>query len=319
MTTLITGGAGFIGSHLAQTLIKRNQPVLLLDNFDPYYDVAFKRARYATMNEGVPLVECDIRDHDGLAKLFDQHRITQVVNLAAMPGVRYSVGRAPEYVQVNALGAVNLMDLAARHDVEVFVQASTSSIYGQAEPDRIPFREDDPADRPLAPYPASKRAAELYAHSFYNLHGLNITTLRFFNVYGPFGRPDMMPLKALKAILDGETIKLWNGGHLKRDWTYVDDTVAGIIAALERPMGFQLINLGCGAPLPLIDFINIYEELVGKQAVKVIEPAPPTEPLITYCDNTRARDLLGFQPQTTITDGLTHVWMWYREFHKVGV
>jgi UDP-glucuronate 4-epimerase len=317
VTTLITGGAGFVGSHLAAALVRQGHPVLLLDNYDPYYDVTFKRARYAAMNPDVPLVEVDIRDYDALANLFEQHTITRIANMAAMPGVRYSVGRAREYMEVNTTGTVNLMDLAAKHDIEVFVQASTSSIYGQAEPERIPFREDDAADRPLAPYPASKRAAELYGHSFYNLHGLNVTALRFFNVYGPFGRPDMMPLKALKAILDGETIKLWNGGDLKRDWTYIDDTVAGVIAALERPLGFQLINLGYGSPLPLIDFINIYEELVGKEAVKVVEPAPPTEPLITYCDNTRARALLDFDPQTSIADGLANVWAWYREFYQV--
>lgn len=309
MTTLITGGAGFVGSHVAKRLLADHQPVLLLDNFDDYYDVRIKRDRVRDID--APLAEADIRDYDALAKLFDQYPITRVLNLAAMPGVRYSVGRAREYMAVNTTGAVNLMDLAAQHDVEVFVQASTSSVYGQTE--RIPFKEEDAADRPLAPYPASKRASELFGHSFYNLHGLDVTVLRFFNVYGPQGRPDMMPLRALDMILSGTPIKLWNGGNLKRDWTYIDDTVSGIIAALERPMGYEVINLGHGDPLPLLDFINIYEELVGKEAVRVVEPAPPTEPLITYCDNTRARKLLGFDPQTPIADGLAQVWAWYRQ------
>ena len=264
MTTLITGGAGFIGYHLAAQMLADNEPVLLLDNFDDYYDVSIKRERVARLSDDVPLVEADIRDYDAMAQLFDEHDITHVANLAAMPGVRYSVGRAREYMSVNTTGAVNLMDLAVKHDVEVFVQASTSSVYGQAE--RVPFKEEDAATEPLAPYPASKRAAELFAHSFHNLHGLNVTMLRFFNVYGPQGRPDMMPLKALDMILDGTPIKLWNAGDIKRDWTYVDDTVQGVRAALARPLGYRLINLGFGSPLPFIDFINIYEELVGKEA-----------------------------------------------------
>jgi UDP-glucuronate 4-epimerase len=315
LTTLITGGTGFIGSHLAHHLLKRGDDVLLLDNFDDYYDPALKRARRAALAPDAPLVEVDIRDNDGVAEVFAAHNIHRVVNLAAMPGVRYSADRARLYLDVNTTGAVNLMDMAAKYDVEVFVQASTSSVYGQAE--RVPFREEDAADRPLAPYPASKRASELFGHSYHNLHGLNVTVLRFFNVYGPHGRPDMMPVRALRAILDGEPIHMWNAGQIKRDWTYVDDTVAGIIAALDRPLGFQTINLGCGDPLPFADFISIYEDLLGKQAVKIIEDAPPTEPLITYCDNTRARELLGFNPKTHIADGLANVWDWYREANKV--
>lgn len=315
MTTLITGGAGFIGSHLAHHLLQRGDDVLLLDNFDDYYDPALKRARQAALAPAAPLVEVDIRDGDEVAAVFADYPIRRVVNLAAMPGVRYSANRARLYLDVNTTGAVNLMDAAAAHDIEVFVQASTSSVYGQAE--RVPFQEEDAADRPLAPYPASKRAAELFAHSYHNLHGLNVTVLRFFNVYGPYGRPDMMPLKALAAILDGTPIHMWNAGQIKRDWTFVDDTVAGITAALDRPLGYQQINLGCGEPLAFADFISIYEELLGKAAVKIIEDAPATEPLITYCDNTRARELLGFNPQTHIADGLAKVWDWYREAHKV--
>lgn len=311
MATLVTGGAGFIGYHLAKALIAQDAPVVLLDNYDPYYDVAVKRERRRLLGDDVIFVEADIRDYDALEAVFSAHKISRVANLAAMPGVRYSVGRAREYMTVNTTGAVNLMDLAVQHDVEVFVQASTSSIYGQTE--RIPFKEDDAADRPLAPYPASKRAAELFAHSYHNLHGLDVTLLRFFNVYGPHGRPDMMPLRALDMILNQTPIKLWNGGQIKRDWTYIDDTVAGVIAALERPLGYQLINLGYGKPLAFIDFITIYEELVGMEAVKVIEPAPPTEPLITYCDNSLAAELLDFNPQTRIEDGLAKVWSWYRQ------
>lgn len=310
MTTLITGGAGFIGSRLAARMIEQNKPVVLLDNFDTYYDPAIKQARIDKLGDA-PLERVDIRDHEAVLGVFERHRIERVVHLAAMSAVRYSVGKAPLYSAVNTLGSVHLMDAAVKHDIEVFVMASTSSIYGQAE--RVPFQEDDAADKPLAPYPASKRAAELFAHSFNNLHGLNVNVLRFFNVYGPDGRPDMMPLRALKAILNGDPIHMWDAGELKRDWTYVDDTVAGVMAAAERPMGYQLINLGNGHPIAFSAFVNIYEELVGKEAVKIIEDAPLTEPKITYCDNTRARELLGFVPQVDIQTGLERVWAWYQE------
>jgi UDP-glucuronate 4-epimerase len=202
------------------------------------------------------------------------------------------------------------MDAARKHDVAVFVQASTSSVYGQTL--QIPFKEDDPADWPLAPYPASKRAAEIFAHSFYHLFGLNVTVLRFFNVYGPHGRPDMMPLKVIEAIMHDQPITVFDGGDLQRDWTYIDDTVDGLFAALQRPLGFRIINLGRGEPLSLTTFIQIYEELIGKTATLQAVPAPLTEHRISYCDNTLARELLGFAPKTHIADGLAHTWDWYR-------
>lgn len=309
MTILITGGAGFIGSHLAATLQQMQMPFVLMDNFDSYYDPSIKHARLKQLGQ-VPFVEADICDSDALARIFAQYGVRRVVNLAAMPGVRYSVGRTRQYLQVNTEGAVSLMEAAVQHGCEMFVQASTSSIYGQAA--QVPFKEEDAADRPLAPYPASKRASELFAHSFYNLHGLNVTVLRFFNVYGTYGRPDMMPVKALRSIIEGTPIHMWNNGEIQRDWTYVDDTVSGILAALARPMGYAVFNLGYGKPVAFADFVTLYEQLVGKTAVRVNEPAPPTEPLITYCDNTRAREQLGFAPKIELAEGLERVWEWYK-------
>lgn len=314
MTTLITGGAGFIGSHLAARMLQENKSVVLLDNFDDYYSPDAKRARVKALGD-VPLAEVDIRNDDAVLKVFQTYRIERVVHLAAMSAVRYSVGKAPLYTAVNTMGSVHLMDAAAKHDIEVFVMASTSSIYGQTK--TVPFKEDDAADKPLAPYPASKRAAELFAHSFHNLYGLNVNVLRFFNVYGPDGRPDMMPIRALKSILHGEPIHMWDAGELERDWTYVDDTVAGIMSAMHRPLGFQQINLGYGQPIAFKSFVTIYEQLIGKEAVKIIEDAPPTEPKITYCDNSRARELLDFQPKIGIEEGLQHVWEWYRKTHNI--
>lgn len=313
MTTLITGGAGFIGSRLAQRLLQLNQPVIILDNFNDYYDPALKHANVAPLRAHAAVIEGDIRDTALLARLFADHPIRRVAHLAAMAGVRYSAERGPLYAEVNTQGSVNLMDVARQHAVEIFIQASTSSVYGDAQ--RIPFVEDETPDFPLAPYPASKRAAELFAHSFHHLFGLNVTVLRFFNVYGPNGRPDMMPLQVIDSILSGRAIPLYDGGTLERDWTYIDDTVAGIVAALERPLGYRLINLGYGSAVPLTQFIAIYEALIGKKAVTHDVPAPRTEPRVLFCDNSRARRLLGFDPQTDIRTGLAHTWAWYRQQH----
>lgn len=314
MTTLVTGGAGFIGSRLAARLLEQGQPVVVLDNFDDYYDPAIKRANVAALKDAV-VVEGDIRDKALVERIFADYGINRVAHLAAMANVRYSVERGTLYADVNTTGSVNLMDIARRRDVSVFMQASTSSVYGQTT--RVPFVEDDAPDFPLAPYPASKRAAEIFAYSYHQLFGLNVTVLRFFNVYGPAGRPDMMPMRVIEAILNGQTIDVFDGGSLQRDWTYIEDIVDGVAAALERPLGYRIINLGCGAPIPLTDFIHIYEELIGKEAVTRVVPAPPTEPRITYCDNTRARQLLDFKPTVQIEEGLARTWEWYKTHYNV--
>src|SRR5579859_7375420 len=308
MTTLITGGAGFIGSHLAHTLRSAGESVVLLDNFNDYYDPALKRANVAAFqgDPDVTVIEGDVRNAALMDEIVAGHRIERIAHLAAMAGVRNSVDQAALYLEVNLNGSLNLMEAARKHGVRQFVQASTSSVYGETQ--RVPFSEDDPADRPLAPYPASKRAAEILAHSYHHLFGLNVTCLRFFNVYGPNGRPDMMPLKWLRAVRDGQPLPLFNSGNLKRDWTYIDDIVTGIVSALDRPLGYQVINLGCGAPLPMTDFVTIIESLVGQQAICVDTPAPLSEAPITYCDNSRARELLDFAPRVSLRDGLARTW-----------
>ena len=315
MAILITGGAGFIGSRLAEQLLADGHEVVIIDNFNDYYDPRLKRANIARLKGAFTVVEGDIRDEALLARLFTEHRIERVAHLAAMAGVRFSADEGRLYADVNTSASVSLMDQARRHGVTVFVMASTSSVYGQTT--RIPFDEEDAADFPLAPYPASKRAAELFAHSYHHLFGLNVTVLRFFNVYGPAGRPDMMPIKVIDSILKGETIAVYDGGALQRDWTYIDDTVNGVASALMRPLGYAIINLGCGSPVPLTEFINIYEELIGREAIRKDVPAPLTEPRITYCNQARARALLGFDPQVQIADGLARTWDWYRAHHGV--
>jgi UDP-glucuronate 4-epimerase len=316
MTTLVTGGAGFIGSRLAMALRQRGEQVVVLDNFNDYYDPALKRqnAAYFDGDAGAVVIEGDVRDAALVEHIVQKHRIERVAHLAAMAGVRSSVEQAALYYEVNVMGSLHLMEAARKHGVRQFVQASTSSVYGKTQ--HIPFIETDTADRPLAPYPASKRAAEVLAHSYHHLFGLNVTCLRFFNVYGPQGRPDMMPLKVMRAIREDQPITLFNGGDLKRDWTYIDDIVNGVVAALDRPLGYEIINLGCGAPISMTEFVDFVEQLSGKKARRINKPAPLSEPPITYCDNSRARRLLGFAPAIPVREGLTRTWEWYNKCYQ---
>ncbi len=315
MTTLVTGAAGFIGSHLARALLERGASVVGIDNFNDYYDPAIKRANARRLAEypAFALIEGDIRDRAAIGALFEAHPVRRVAHLAAMAGVRESVRQPHLYLDVNLTGTLNLLEAAQRAGVEVFVLASTSSVYGATQ--TLPFIETDPADRPLAAYPASKRAAELVGHSYHHLYGMNITCLRFFNVYGPAGRPDMMPLRVMHALMDGTTIPVFNGGDIHRDWTYIDDTVRGVIAALGRPLGYEVINLGVGAPISLREFIATFEALSGRRLNTRDVPTPPSDPPITYCDNSKARRLLDFAPQTSVRDGLARTWAWFEAWY----
>lgn len=325
MTTLITGGAGFIGSRLALHLLERGERVVVFDNLDPYYDPAVKRAALAEIQRtaaklGRPgdaiIVEGDVRDSAAVEALFEAHEFRRVAHMAAMSGVRYSAERAALYAEVNGTGSTIVLDAARRYGVEVVALASTSNIYGNTS--QVPFREDDPAVTPLAPYPASKRAAELMAHSLHYLYGLNVTALRFFNVYGPSGRPDMMPVRAIEHMLAGSPIPVYGNGGLERDWTYIDDIVAGVAAALERPLGFRILNLGSGAPVSLMNFLDLYERILGLPSLRVQTPMPATELRVTYADNTLARELLGFTPTVTLEEGLRRTWQWYQATYLSG-
>ncbi len=317
MTYLITGGAGFVGSHVAEALLLRGDRVLVIDNFNDYYDPAIKRGNAARLGvyDKLKLIEGDIRDRALLERLFAEEGVTHVAHLAAMPGVRASVEQVRLYMDVNLTGSMNLLEASKINQVQQFVLASTSSVYGKT--DVLPFIESDTADRPLAAYPASKRAAEMLAYSYHNLVNMNVNVLRFFNVYGPAGRPDMMPWKLMEATQSGEVITLFNNGDIHRDWTYISDTVAGVLAALDKPLGYEVINLGCGAPISLSDFVEIIEEYAGRTINKLAAPTPLSDPPITYCDNSKARDLLGFAPTVSTRDGLWRAWQWYREYRGI--
>ncbi len=252
MTILVTGAAGFIGSHLAERLLRRGDEVIGLDNFNDYYDPARKRAneRRLCAYPNFRMVEADVRDREALMRLFAAERIDAVAHLAAMAGVRDAIKLPDLYVNVDLNGTQNVLDAArAAGGVGNFVMASTSSVYGNT--DRIPFVETDPCDRPLQPYAAAKRAAEILGYTYHYLFGQNFTVLRFFTVYGPNGRPDMMAYLLADSISKGREIPLYDGGEMYRDWTFVDDTVSGIVAALDRPLGYEIINLGRGEPVLL--------------------------------------------------------------------
>ncbi len=310
---LVTGAAGFVGSHVSELLLARGERVIGLDNFDPYYDPRFKRRNLAQVSArpNFAFVEADIRDSALVSNAIREHGVDRVVHLAALAGVRASINRANDYVSVNVTGTVNVLDAARAADVKRTVFISTSSVYGATA--HIPFVEDDPADQPLAPYPVSKRAAELMAYSYHNLFNQPIAVVRLFSVYGPRGRPDMMPYQVAFSIAKGKPIPLFNNGQMHRDWTYVGDIAAGIVGALDRAGGFGIYNLGRGEPVLMADFVNILEELIGKPAIINDVPAPPSEPPITYADVSRARAAFGYNPGVSVAEGLEKFWAWFRE------
>jgi UDP-glucuronate 4-epimerase len=300
-------------------LLNNGSEVVAVDSFNDYYDPTRKRLNIAHLasHPRFCLIEADVRDTDAMARLFDSKALGKsgtgfdaIVHLAAMASVRYSIGRAPLYFDVNVRGTLNLLELATQHQVNHFVFASTSSIYGRTK--QLPFVESDPCNRPLAPYPATKKACEVLGYTYHNLHRVNFTALRFFSVYGPRGRPDMMPYMVTDRLTRGETIVLYEAGRMQRDWTYVDDVVAGVVAAAERPLGYEIINLGRGEPMRMDDFVRLVEELVGKNAILSTPPAPPSEPPVTCASIEKARRLLDYDPTTPVTEGMLRFWEWYR-------
>ncbi len=312
MKILVTGAAGFIGSHLAETLLQRGDVVVGLDNFNDYYDPARKRANAALLAAypNFVLHTVDVRDEASVAHILADGSFDAVAHLAAMAGVRYSIERAPLYTDVNIRGTVNVLEGMRHAGVPHIVFASTSSVYGKT--DRLPFQEDDALGKPLASYPASKIAGELMGYTYHNLFQMSFTAVRFFSVYGPRGRPDMMPYQITDSIVHDRVFKLYNSGEMYRDWTYVGDIVKGIVAALERPLGYACMNLGRGEPVRMGDFVSLVERLVGKPARMETPPAPASEPPITYADITKARESLGYAPHVSVEEGMTRFWEWYQ-------
>jgi len=313
---LLTGAAGFIGSNTASALLQRGDVVVGVDNLNDYYDPARKHANLEEVRATAPDAEnfifhkADIRDDEVMEGLFAEHAFDAVVHLAAMAGVRASIEDPRLYLDVNLGGTLTLLEASRKNGLPPFVFASTSSVYGRTKV--IPFIETDRADRPLAPYPASKRAAELLGHSYFHLFGQNFTALRFFTVYGSRGRPDMMAYLVLDNIFRGKEVPLYNNGQMHRDWTYVDDIVKGIVAAADRPLGYEVINLGRGKPTLLADFVGLIEGHAGKRSALIDRPMPAADMEYTYANIERAKELLDYAPSITVEQGVEAFWGWYQ-------
>lgn len=313
MKILVTGAAGFIGSNLAEKLARRGDQVVGLDNFNDYYDPARKRANERRLEayDNFKMIEADIRDRKGMAAIFEREKFDAVAHLAALAGVRNAVKYPDIYVQVDYNGTQNLMDAARDNDLGNFVFASTSSVYGDTK--QIPFVETDPCDRPLQPYAAAKRAAEMLGFTYHHLFNLNFTVIRFFTVYGPAGRPDMMAYLLADSICKEREIPLYNGGEMWRDWTFVEDITDGVVLALDRPLGYEIINLGRGEPVLLNDFVKTMEQLAGGKANLREAPKLAADVVRTYADIGKARRLLGYDPQVSVPEGVRRFWEWYRD------
>jgi len=311
---LVTGGAGFIGSAVAKRLYDDGHSVVVIDNFNDYYDVTLKRAREQVFLKGVEVTEGSITDENLLREVFSNHQFDVVAHLAAQAGVRYSLENPGLYVDTNVKGTQLILEMMREFKIPRMVFASTSSVYGNDS--EVPFKETHSANQPVSIYAATKKAGELLAHTYASLYDLEITCLRFFTVYGPWSRPDMALLKFTELMGKGEEIDVYNEGKLRRDWTYIDDIVDGFIKAIDKPQGYQIINLGNGNPTELLDFINILETELGVVAKKNFKPMQAGDVFETYADVSKAKELLGFEAKTSIEEGIKKFVSWYRDYHK---
>lgn len=331
-TILVTGAAGFVGANLSASLLREGYKVVGIDNFNSYYDVELKRARlkFHCDAENFQFEEIDFADRDRIEDLFARHRFKYVAHMGAQAGVRHSIECPHDYVDSNLVGFVNILEGCRRTGVEHLVYASSSSVYGMNK--KIPFCESDPTDHPVSLYAATKKSNEVMAHSYAHLYNLPCTGLRFFTVYGPWGRPDMAYFLFTKSIFEGKEIRVFNNGDMRRDFTYIDDIVDGIKGVLgslpergdiSRPdqstAPFRLYNIGNNKPVSLMHFINVLEELIGKKANKKMMPMQPGDVYETYSNIDALQEIAGFDPKTTIETGLAHFVDWYREYYKTSV
>jgi UDP-glucuronate 4-epimerase len=308
---LITGGAGFIGSHVAEALLARGDQLTLLDNFNDFYDPALKRENAALLTAaGARLVEGDIRDAAGLQSLFDEGRFDGLIHLAAMAGVRPSLLDPLHYEDVNVRGTLLLLELARQRPGFKFVFASSSSVYGANEV--APFREQDDIHRPISPYAATKRAGELHCYTYHHLYGVPVAALRFFTVYGPRQRPEMAIAKFVAATLERRPIPFYGDGSTRRDYTYIADIVDGVVRSYDRCEGYEIYNLGESRTTSLSELIELIGEVCGVPPIVDRQPMQPGDVLITYADVSKARERLGYDPHTTVREGLERYLAWYR-------
>ena len=335
MKVLVTGAAGFIGFHLSQALLARGDTVVGLDNLNDYYDVSLKEARLALLQptDAFEFHRLDLADRPGMEALFQNHRFDRVIHLAAQAGVRYSIDNPHAYIQANLVGFLNILEGCRHQPVPHLTYASSSSVYGANEAQ--PFSEQHNVDHPVSLYAASKKSNELMAHTYSSLYNLPTTGLRFFTVYGPWGRPDMAPFKFTRNILDGKPIDLYNNGDMVRDFTYIDDIIEGVIRASDhiaepdpdwsgrkpRPdtsyAPYRLYNIGNNQPVHLLDFVAAIEQAAGRKATRNLMPMQDGDVPSTYADVSALESAVGFKPTTPIQTGVDRFVEWYREYYEI--
>jgi UDP-glucuronate 4-epimerase len=316
MKILITGGAGFIGSNLANKLIERGDKVVIIDNFNDYYDPQLKRDRlkYILKGKKYKLYKGDIRDVKLLEKIFRTEKLDKVMSLAAMAGVRSSLLDPMLYEEVNVRGTLNLLEMSRKYKIKNFVYASSSSVYGNNK--KVPFSESDSVDTPISPYAATKKSTELLAHVYSHVYGLPTTGLRYFTVYGPWGRPDMGVFKFIENMLKGKTIEIFNFGKMRRNFTYIDDIVSGTIKVIDANLKYGIMNIGGDRDEALMDYIGAIERYTGIKAKKKMLPMQPGDVPTTVADIRQLRKL-GWKPTTRIEEGIKNFVEWYKEYYKV--
>ncbi len=333
MGIVVTGAAGFIGFHLSKQLLSEGYEVIGIDNLNDYYDVHLKKERLKLLeaNSKFTFFKIDLANQDELHSIFKNHSIEIVINLAAQAGVRFSLINPHSYIHSNLSGFLNILEACRHYPVDHLIYASSSSVYGANS--KIPFSEKDSVDHPVSIYAASKKANELMAHTYSHLYGIPTTGLRFFTVYGPWGRPDMAYYSFTRDIIEGNPIKVFNNGDMSRDFTFIDDIVEGIVRLLHRPpkpntewdcenpdpcssnAPFKIYNIGNNKPVKLLDFIRILEEKIGKKAKMVFLPMQPGDVKMTYADITDLQKDIGFSPSTPLEAGLDSFVDWYKQFY----
>lgn len=313
---LITGAAGFIGFHAALSLIGRGDFVIGFDNFNPYYDPQLKRDRAKELaKKGMEIVEGDLTDSLKLKSILTEHKITHILHLAAQAGVRYSLEAPEAYVHSNIDGFLTILELCRLFPHIKLTYASSSSVYGLNQ--KIPFSINDLTDHQASFYGVTKKTNELMAHTYSHLFGISVTGLRFFTVYGPWGRPDMAYFLFTKAILEGSPIDVYNHGQMMRDFTYIDDIVAGILAAIDKEYKCEIFNLGHHHPEKLLDLIGFIEKGLGKEAVKNFKPMQPGDVLSTYADIEYSYEKLNFMPKVSLEEGINAFLSWYKAYYNI--
>lgn len=317
---LVTGGAGFIGSHVAEFLLARGDDVVIVDEMNDYYDVRIKENNLRLLREAFPeehrlkIYRADICDEDIMAKIFETESIGWVCHLAARAGVRPSIQDPFVYIHSNIKGTTHLMELSAKHGIKNFVFASSSSVYGGSK--STFFSEEENVDNPVSPYAASKKACELLAYTYHHLYKLNISGLRFFTVYGPHGRPDMAPFKFIDRVSRGVEIQQFGDGSSSRDYTYIDDIVDGIVRSLDRPHKYEIFNLGKGSGTALKEFIDLVQKHTGKDAIIKVMPDQPGDVPYTCADVSKAHSMLGYKSKVAFDEGIRRTVEWYNTAHR---